>query len=119
MTAPPDDGTTPAAKDPSFRGDQEGDFAMADDDADPAGVGPNDEAPSGAFVARIWHDDRGLRARVRHTVDLSDAEQVATIRGASDQVLPDLVGRFRRWAEDFVADDDEPSQRGDGAMTEQ
>ena len=36
---------------------------------------------SGAFVARIWHDDRGLRARVRHTVDLADAEQVATIRG--------------------------------------
>jgi hypothetical protein len=119
MTAPPDDGTTPAAKDPSFRGDREGDFAMADDDADPARVGPNDEAPSGAFVARIWHDERGLRARVRHTVDLAAAEQVATIRGTSDQVLPDLVGRFRRWAEDFAADDDESSRPADDVMTDQ
>jgi hypothetical protein len=119
MTAPPDDGWAPAAKDPSFRGDQEGDFAMADDDADPGGVGPDDQAPSGAFVARIWHDDRGLRARVRHTVDLADAEQVTTIRGANDEVLPDLVGRFRHWAESFAGGDDDASRPADGAMTEQ
>ena len=36
---------------------------------------------TGAFVARLWPDVRGLRARVRHTIDLSTPEIEATTTG--------------------------------------
>jgi len=57
---------------------------------------------TGAFVARLWPDVRGLRARVRHTIDLSTPEIEATTTGPSDQVVSDLIGRFTTWAEDFA-----------------
>jgi hypothetical protein len=57
---------------------------------------------TGAFVARLWPDVRGLRARVRHTVDLSVPEVEATTAGTSEQVVSDLIGRFSAWARDFA-----------------
>jgi hypothetical protein len=89
---------------------------MADDDG-PTSARPDPAGPSGAFVARIWHDGQDLRARVRHTADLADADQVATIRGARDHVLPDLVDRFRRWAEAFADGDGSTEPPADGALT--
>ncbi len=84
---------------------------------------PADHAPraahehSGAFVARVWHDEDGLRARVRHTADLADPEHVATLTGEPAGVVPDLVGRFRRWIEEFAARTGAPAGVDDGSMT--
>jgi hypothetical protein len=63
---------------------------------------PKAREPSGAFVARLWPDVRGLRARVRHTIDLTTPEIEATTTGSSEQVVSDLIGRFSTWAEDFA-----------------
>jgi hypothetical protein len=97
---------------------------MTDDDAAGTGTAPDDDGPSGAFVARIWHDPEGLRARVRHTADVRERcadDEVALLRGPRDRVIGDLVDRFHHWAVRCAgARDDAPGRAArpdDGALT--
>jgi len=63
---------------------------------------PEDVDLTGAFVARLWRDAQGLRARVRYTVDLAAPETEATLRGTREQVVSELTARFNQWTEDFA-----------------
>jgi hypothetical protein len=98
--------------------DDVADFPMPADD-DPRSVDRPVTERTGAFVARVWHDEGGLRARVRHTVDLPEPEEVATVTGGTEHVVPELVGRFRHWIEEFVAAGDGTEAPDDGSMTGQ
>lgn len=64
---------------------------------------PDEHELTGAFVARLWPDVQGLRARVRHTIDLTLPEVEATSTGTDEQVVSDLIGRFSTWAKDFAS----------------
>lgn len=64
---------------------------------------PDEPELTAAFVARLWPDVRGLRARIRHTIDLSRPEVEATTSGTSDAVISDLVDRFTTWAKEFAS----------------
>jgi hypothetical protein len=94
---------------------------MTDDDAAETGTATDDDGPSGAFVARIWHDPDGLRARVRHTADVGGAhgadDEVAFLRGARDHVIDDLVDRFHHWADHFASGCAGSPEPTDGGMT--
>ena len=94
---------------------------MTDDDAVETETAPDHDGPSGAFVARIWHDPDGLRARVRHTGDLGSPnradDEVALLRGAPDHVIDDLVDRFHHWADNFAAGRAGSPEPTDGVMT--
>jgi hypothetical protein len=100
------------------RGARKGFTISGEDDLRLSG---GDEERGGAFVARVWHDTRGLRARIRHTVELADPEEVATVAGHADHVVPDLVGRFGRWIEDFAgrAERAGPADPGPGAPNDE
>ena len=84
---------------------------------------PDEHELTGVFVARLWPDVHGLRARVRHTVDLTLPEVEATSSGPDEQVVSELIGRFSSWAKDFASAahpaEDPPGPPGTDPMTPQ
>jgi hypothetical protein len=76
---------------------------MSDDHGRRAGNHTEAER-SGAFVARVWRDNGGLRARIRSNIHLPDPEDVDDFTGDADRVAEELVDRFRRWIEAFASD---------------
>jgi len=74
---------------------------------------------TGAFVARLWSDAQGLRARVRYTVDLAAPEIEATLRGTPEHVVSELTARFSQWAEDFAGRAAPPDTPDRGPVTDE